>query len=156
MISELPLKQSIPDTHLPLLQHAELMFSGGYPLWLAGGAAFYSDIDVYPRSWRGYYAALNFLEKYGRFCGRSPRSIAYQYAGDTWQLIQPAQVSLLDLMLTADLSPCATVLVWDDHQFRLYTLYPEDIANRVCRVLTHHDWSQYRIEVYQKKGYTVS
>lgn len=155
MISELPLTHAIPDTHVPLLTNSDVMCSGGYPLWLAGGADFYTDIDLYPRSWRGYYALLNFLEKHGCFTGRSPFSLSYTYAGDTWQLIQPAQSSPLDLMMTADLSPCATTLVRDGDQFRIFALYPEDIAQRVCRVLTRHDWTTYRLEIYEQKGYTI-
>lgn len=155
MIAELPLVHPLKIEQHCLLSNNELMCSGGFPLWLAGGANFYSDIDLYPANWGAYYRTLNFLGKYGRFIGSSPRSVSYLYAEDTWQLIQPAQTDILDLLLTADLSPCATALVWDVDHFRIYTLYPDDIAQRVCRVLTSHDWTTYRLEVYHKKGYTT-
>lgn len=149
---EMPISHTIPDTHTPILR--DMMCAGGYPLWLIGGASFYTDIDLYPANWQTYYRWLRFFEAEAAFVSKSPYSTSYVYAGDTWQLIHPAQKSLMDLMATSDLSPCATAMGWgDDGQAHVYTLYPDDIAQRVCRVRTRHDWTEYRLEVYVRKGY---
>lgn len=155
MITELPLQRTLTDAQAQLLTAPDVACSGGFPLWLAGGANFYSDVDLYPLSWNAYYRALHLLGEHGDFLGSSPHAVKYMYTADTWQLMHPAQIDALELMATADLSPCATALVWDDARFRIFTLYPEDIAQRVCRVLIRHDWTDYRIQTYLKKGYTV-
>lgn len=133
------------------------MCSGGFPLYLAGGAAFYSDIDLYAASWPDYYRGCKTLSHLGMVTERTAEGIRFLIVGEDINLMRPrsSQLTPEALMETADLSPSACALRLEEMRLVVETLYPQDIETRTCRVLIQHDWTDYRLEIYRRKGYTI-
>ena len=157
---ELSLAHSIPSDCLRLFLQQGMAIVGGFPLWLAGGADYYSDIDIYPLTWANYDFVVNFMLYYdASFVKETPNTRIYKGPdGQQYQIVTPDshQTELRDLLYFTDVSPSATALVLDeDGNFHIQALYPEDIESRVCNVLIHHDWTWHRVLNYVAKGYTV-
>lgn len=141
---------------------------GGFPLWLAGGSPTYSDVDVYSLSEEQYAAAIQYMMLHGaQPAPTTPNTVGYVFDGVIFQLVFPHsnQKESRDIIYTTDISPSACMLVKDDDgryairdndgEYAVDILYPDDIKNRVCRILIEHEWTWHRIETYIKKGYRV-
>jgi hypothetical protein len=139
-----------------IIEHGGQIF-GGFPLWLIGGSPAYSDIDVFTNSWPDFYRLDALLGSRGKGIGFTPRTTQFDVGGTTFQLVNPgARVyDDDDLLNAADLSPSACLLTWTDKRFAVFVRYPEDIKNRVCRVLERHDWTDWRLKLYQERGYRI-
>lgn len=137
---------------------------GGFPLYLIGGAETYSDIDVITNNAQEYVDVCKLMDKVAR---REPafdseHAIVYMFKEYKFQIIQPGakEFSHDDMFQQADMSASAVLMFWDDYKFDepqpvITAKYPDDINNRVCRVMLNHDWTPQRIETYQKKGYSI-
>lgn len=132
---------------------------GGYPLYVCKGANTFSDIDVYaPNS-----ESRTVLERYFR---RKAQKLEKTQHAQQYQMFESKRrFDLVDegfktfdwreVLIMADLSPSAVCITTKDYSPIVYALYPDNIRNRVCRVLDEHDFTDYRIRSYQVKGYTI-
>lgn len=157
---EMQIVKPVPCTGLlDLLLQDGLVSLGGFPLWLIGGAPSFSDIDLYPLSSDQFNTALSRLDKFALKASDTINTVGYTFDGVLIQLVKPCNKwqSVNDLVYTTDMSPSACVLVWDHNhdQMQAKALYPQDIAQRRCRVLIRHDWTPYRERVYRDKGYVI-
>ena len=134
--------------------------AGGYPLFLCGGAADYTDIDVYAPNLVVHARLKDYLERQPHMkLNRTTRTQPYYVHGinQRFELVDQGfkDFTWQEVCEMADLSPSATALVWRDNRPRVMALYRDDISNHVCRVLEQHEWTAYRTESYAKKGYTI-
>lgn len=134
-----------------------LQIAGGFPLYLVGGSQGYSDIDLYANLQRQYDGAKDFLDKWGMWAYATEYTEMYYTGAGMVQLVKPGARPFSDteLLNMADMSPSACLLTLMGGEFVVRALYPDDIRNRVCRVLIEHEWTWYRKEQYIKKGYTI-
>lgn len=135
-----------------------VLCAGGFPLWLAGGASSYNDIDLYCPTLYEYYPTLRELAQMGPVEHQTPLATVFRVCGEYIQLTRPVAhlKTRRDLMECSDLSPDACALVDLGGHLAVEALYPDDIAQRVCWVLIEHEWTSFRKEIYEKKGYHVS
>ncbi len=135
------------------------MCAGSFPLYLAGGSETYHDIDLYARNWEDFHAGRRKLNQEGVFL--EAREEASWWGVDHHraiiQLTKPNvnQQTEYQLMSGADMSAAACTLVRRYGEWKVWVFYPEDVKNKVCRVLKKHDWTWQRIETYTAKGYTI-
>lgn len=141
--------------------HAGLFSVGGFPLWCAGYADTYGDIDLYTTNWLQFYAWHKRLRDAGaKLVDPTPETSQF-ILGDTFiQLVHPAlhQKCAMDVMLDADLSASAIALLWEgrpENRPVIKMLYPDDVRQKVCRVLKRHEWTDYRVKAYQAKGFAI-
>lgn len=135
-----------------------LVVAGGFPLWLIGGASFSSDIDIYPFNSEQHSFACDYLTSQGGVVTETtPHTTVYSLAGEKWQVVKPYDgwKNIRDILYTTDLTPSACVLTYVDGEFFVTALYPDDIANRICRIVIHHDWTWHRVRTYIAKGYEI-
>lgn len=129
--------------------------AGGFPLYLIGGANEYSDVDIYlNHDW----LMIEVVKRLGYIPPSkiTSHTAVFNYAGFELQICKPTKRPISDdeMLLMADLSPSACLLRWHGG-FEVLALYPDDIKNRICRVLDRHEWTWYRIKQYEAKGYTI-
>lgn len=155
----MPIIQPIPQSDLlQTLLESQTQIAAGFPLWLIGGAPHYSDIDIYTNHWGIYYNVFRLLKKLaGLPIQHTPYTVVFQIETIPFQLVQPGCLPCDDITLLslADLSPSACLLKYTNNQFEVLALYPEDIRQRICRVFSVHDWTDYRINQYRQKGYQI-
>jgi hypothetical protein len=132
--------------------------AGGFPLWLVGGSDAYSDIDLYTNDNLIWDHAIDWLHPRSRERSYTRHTIQYTIDTTVFQLVRPGWkwFTNQELIEMSDLSPSACVLYLNAaDNFEVDVLYPEDIRNRVCRVLIEHEFTDYRVDSYRKRGYTI-
>lgn len=131
-----------------------LLCVGGFPLWLMGGADSYGDIDLYCPTDYHWQFWTAYFHKVGIEMAGTPNSRTFLFHGETIQLVTPPWPEDYRWMLQhTDLSASAVALTLEENEFCVYAEYPDDIANRQCRILEVHEWTPYRVSTYQAKGY---
>lgn len=157
-MKKLPIVREIPERYLLQLALLHgLVCCGGFPLWLVGGADSYGDIDLYcpdTSLWEFWNTYLGDTAIEGKSTDNT--RVYLTRGGSIIQLVHPPWPSDYRWLIAhTDLSASAVALTLEEGEWVCYAQYPEDIANRVCRVLEYHDWTDYRVQVYSRKGYKV-
>lgn len=130
---------------------------GGFPLCLAGGAPHYNDIDIYTFDRPTFHYWHRYLSREAEWLHTTEYTTVFRYKGEEVQLVypHPNQPTAESVLYNTDVTPSACQLTYTDNQWTVGLLYPDDIDNRLCRLLVEHDWTPYRAQTYQAKGYWV-
>lgn len=153
----------MPQYHLIKMLYTafDLRCLGGFPLWLIGGADIYNDIDLYTNTEEQFNRAVEHMIKVGHLIGVSDgqKTLQFRYNDDIIQIVRPGFRPFTDqeLLDSTDLSPSACLLRYlpDEDVFDVLVKYPDDISKRICRVLEYHEWTDYRLDSYRKRGYRI-
>lgn len=133
---------------------------GGFPLYLIGGADIYSDLDIYAEYEGDYNHIIDHMISISEFIGASEgnKTLQFRYNDDIIQIVKPGFRPFTDeeRLAMCDLSASACMLRLNtDTEFEVVVLYPDDIKRKICRVIEYHDWTEYRIDSYRKRGYRI-
>ncbi len=131
--------------------------AGGFALWLVGGCDTYSDIDVYADDWTLFYDLHSELREKTSDVRHTPHTSVFVIDGIEIQLVKPGfrLFSDIEFMSSTDMTATAIMLRLVDGHFEVVALYPDDIKLRTSHLLLKGDWTWYRIEQMERKGYTV-
>lgn len=133
--------------------------AGGFPLWLIGGADHYSDIDLYANNTYQFVQLTSTLGYIANYIGKTRHTWQFRtHDGVVFQAVTPGFKYFSDdeLLEMADLSPSACLLTCKKGEWKVRVQYPEDVKNRICRVLIKHEFTDYRVKVYEEKGYQIA
>lgn len=158
MLTRLPITRTVPYSFLlAKALEAGLLCVGGFPLWLTGAARFYGDIDLYATSWGQFHEWHRKFRTWGRAHHHTPETTVFELGADQFQLVKPVehQSTNEQLLATTDLTASACALICENDDFYVLALYPDDIQSRTCRVLKQHDWTGYRCQRYQERGFQI-
>ncbi len=146
-----------------LFDKYDLFVMGSFPLHLiAPYEVDYNDLDFYTTSWNDYYGCILTMSPFTvkRECTKN--TIRLHLNDDSvFQIVKPFYPHWLNGQTTVrnhflnnvDLSVSACSLYRKDNCWFVDALYWEDIVKRQCRIFITGEWTNYRVQSYEAKGF---